>query len=98
MRDWNEGHMDNGWGLAMALGMFGLLLVLVAVVVVAVVWASRTTQTTSAPPPSTTGSQASESPGGARAILDERLARGEIEPEEYRARLEALTSGGPARP
>jgi putative membrane protein len=97
MRDWNEGHMDNGWGLAMALGMFGLLLVLVAVVVVAVVWASRTTHAASAPPPATTSGQGSDSSGGARAILDERLARGEIEPEEYRARLEALTAGGSAR-
>jgi putative membrane protein len=97
MRDWNEGHMDNGWGLAMALGMFGLLLVLVAVVVVAVVWASRTTHAASAPPPATTSGQGAEGSGGARAILDERLARGEIEPEEYRARLEALTAGGSAR-
>jgi len=29
-------------------------------------------------------------PGGARRILDERLARGEIEPEEYRRLREAL--------
>ena len=33
----------------------------------------------------------SERPGGAKAILDERLARGEITPEEYRERLELLT-------
>lgn len=29
-------------------------------------------------------------PSGARRILDERLARGEIDPAEYRQRLEAL--------
>jgi uncharacterized membrane protein len=35
----------------------------------------------------------SGSPGDARRILDERLARGEIDPEEYR-RLRDLISGG----
>jgi putative membrane protein len=36
-------------------------------------------------------------PGSARRILDERLARGEIEPEEYRRLREAL-DGSPGRP
>jgi putative membrane protein len=35
--------------------------------------------------------------GTARRILDERLARGEIEPEEYRRLREAL-DGSPGRP
>ena len=36
-------------------------------------------------------------PRGARRILDERLARGEIEPEDYRRLREAL-DGSPDRP
>ena len=36
-------------------------------------------------------------PGSARRILDERLARGEIQPEEYRRLREAL-DGTPDRP
>src|SRR6266700_5002585 len=35
-------------------------------------------------------------PGDARAILDERLARGEIDPEEYR-RLREVLDGGTGR-
>ena len=35
-------------------------------------------------------------PGGARRILDERLARGEIDAEEYR-RLREVLDGGPGR-
>lgn len=37
-------------------------------------------------------------PGGARAILDERLARGEIDPEEYRRLRETLDSGTGSSP
>jgi putative membrane protein len=36
-------------------------------------------------------------PSGARRILDERLARGEIDPEEYR-RLREVLDGAPGRP
>jgi putative membrane protein len=35
-------------------------------------------------------------PGGARRILDERLARGEIDAEEYQ-RLREVLDGGPGR-
>jgi len=37
-----------------------------------------------------------EQPGDARRILDERLARGEIDPEEYR-RLREVLDGGAGR-
>ncbi len=37
-----------------------------------------------------------QQPGGARAILDERLARGEIDAEEYR-RLHEVLDGGTDR-
>jgi putative membrane protein len=91
MRGWDDGHMDSGWGFAMALGMLGVLVLLVAVVVVAVVWATRSSHATGTPAASPTAG--TPAPGSAKQILDERLARGEIEPDEYRARLEALSSG-----
>jgi putative membrane protein len=96
VRDWNDGHMGDGWGVAMALGMIGLLVVLVAVVVIAVVWATRSTQGTSTLAPPAGGSPSGHDAPSAKSILDERLARGEIEPDEYRARLDALTSGSQA--
>ncbi len=42
------------------------------------------------------GSGGQPQPGGARRILDERLARGEIDPDEYR-RLREVLEGGPGR-
>lgn len=95
MRGWDDGHMDNGWGFVMALGMLGVLVLLVALVVVAVVWATRSSHAAATPPPAGGAGGGGGGTAGARAILDERLARGEIEPDEYRARLEALTSGSP---
>lgn len=38
-------------------------------------------------------SSSTSQPGAARRILDQRLARGEIQLEEYRARREALVAG-----
>lgn len=97
-----DGHMDNGWGLAMLLGMLGfwvLLTVAIGFAAVAVLRATRSSPTAPpAPPAVSAGTPAADSAaqGGARAgaeqILAERLARGDIEPDEYRARLAALTS------
>jgi putative membrane protein len=89
---WDDGHMDDGTGIVMVFAMVALW-VLVAV---AIFWIVRSTRT--ALPPG--GSSASRvSPGDTRSptgtaeqILAERLARGEIDPEEYRARVEALRS------
>jgi putative membrane protein len=74
---WDNGHMDAGWGLVMALGMLAVW----ALIVVAIVWFIRTG----------TGRASSTHPAGnAEQILAERLARGEIDAEDYRARLAAL--------
>jgi len=95
MTYWDNGRMDYGWGIVMMLGMLGIWVL----VTVAVVWIFRSSTTPTAtpatPPGSATGlSAADRVTGGAEQILAERLARGEIDPEEYRTRLEALTSRG----
>jgi putative membrane protein len=95
MAHWDDGHMDNGWGIVMMLGMLGIW----ALVAVAIVWIIRTTRapsaTTAMPPVPATGlTGAGGATVSAEQILAERLARGDIDPEEYRARLEALTSRG----
>lgn len=84
MNYWDNGHMDDGWGIVM---MFGMLSVWV-LIALAIVWIVRTTQTPVAPPqgPDSVGTRTAEQ------ILADRLARGEIDPEEYRARLNALSA------
>jgi putative membrane protein len=82
MMYWENEHMGAGWGFVMMLGMLAFW----ALVVVAVVWVARSTRPPTSPPP----------PGppppvaGAEQILAERLARGEIDPEEYQRRLSVL--------
>lgn len=84
--DWdngdNYGHMDNGWGIVMLLGMLGTW-VLIAI---AVVWIVRMTQATHPP------SSPHQSAANAEQILAERLARGEIDADEYKSRMTALNS------
>ncbi|MEU1230559.1 SHOCT domain-containing protein [Streptomyces sp. NPDC005828] len=73
----------NGWGwFAMSAGMvlfWGLL-------ITAVVLIFRTLDRAAGPPPR-------QGPPAAEQILGERLARGEIDEEEYRRRLSALRRG-----
>lgn len=91
----NDGHMDDGWGIAMMLTMLGIWVVLIAAILFAIVWtvrATSTTQGTSTVPPTPAAPGSGSVPGGAEQILAERLARGDIDPEEYRSRLDALTS------
>jgi len=95
MTYWDNGHMDYGWGIVMMLGMLGIWVL----VTVAIVWIFRSTSTPTAtaatPPVTTTGLSAAGSvTASAEQILAERLARGDIDPEEYKTRLEALTSRG----
>jgi putative membrane protein len=86
MDRWDNDHMDNGWGFVMVIGMLGIW----ALVAIAIWWMVRTTQTmsqvSSGTPP------VGSSTGNAAQILAERLARGEIDPEEYQARMRALSS------
>jgi putative membrane protein len=90
----NDGHMDDGWGLAMLFGMLGFGLLIALAVGLAVVWAARCTAARSqAPIEPQAGSTVRTVTAGAEQILAERMARGEIDTEEYQARLEALRTG-----
>jgi putative membrane protein len=94
MRYWDNGHMDNGWGIAMMLVMLGIW----ALIAVAVVWMVRSTRTPQVAPTAPPAASVSVSAAGsvtrsAEQILAERLARGDIEPEDYKARLDALNAG-----
>lgn len=82
MTYWDNGHMDAGWGIAMMVGM----LTFWVLVAVAIVWLVRTTTTQHAPTAPAPGSVTS----AAEQILAERLARGEIDTEDYRVRLAAM--------
>jgi putative membrane protein len=95
MWNWDYGHMDDGWGVAMMLGMLGVWVALIAAIVLAVVWAVRSTRTPQGAatlPPAVSAPGLGNVTGGAEQILAERLAGGEIDTEEYRERLDALTS------
>lgn len=78
MDDWGD-HDGSWWGWIV---MMVLMVLLVAAAVVVVV---RLTQTPSPPP--------SGSSRSAEDLLADRLARGEIDVDEYRRRLDALRSG-----
>lgn len=75
---------SNGW--MMVAGMFVMLLVVFVPLAIVLVLAFR----------GGGGSAPSAPPGRARAlqILDERLARGEITPEQYQATLDQLRGSG----
>lgn len=72
-------------------GILGLLftLAIIALVVLAIVYLARRLRTTGAPTPSAALVPA---PAPARALLDERFARGEIDADEY-GRRRALLEG-----
>lgn len=83
---WGHGY-GMGWGWLIGL----LLLLAVAALVVLVVRSF-----TSAPPGSTPHQGPPVAPRSpARAIAEERLARGEISPDEYREIVRALDEGPP---
>jgi putative membrane protein len=75
------GHMDNGAGWFLTL----LLAILLVAAIVALV-----AYTTNRAKPAAPAATRAPDEGQARRILDERLARGEIAPEEYRERRQAL--------
>jgi len=75
--DWNDGHMGGGGGV----WIFMALMMLFGVVVIGlVIWLIAR------------GGEHRTRSGleNARSILAERLARGEINPDEYRERLQQL--------
>ncbi|WP_328958747.1 SHOCT domain-containing protein [Kitasatospora purpeofusca] len=85
---WND-HGTNGWGLGlMAVGMllfWGLVVVAIVLVVRHLVQTPQHPPGTHpAPPPERTPPE---------QLLAERFARGEIDADEYRHRLDTLRSG-----
>jgi putative membrane protein len=77
-----NGYTMSGWGwLLMTMGMLGFW-ALVAVLAFALL--RRPGQPHQQPPPD------QQPRPGAEEILAERLARGELDPEEYRQRLQTL--------
>ena len=86
MRYGDYDHMNSGWGVVMVLTAVGIW-ALVVVAVVALTRATRTPGEPSAPQPRPVTS--------AEQILAERLARGDIDPEEYRSRMDALGAHRP---
>jgi putative membrane protein len=83
---------DGGWAWWQA-GLMWFAVIMLTALLILTVYALVTGITRK---PDRAGHDAPR-PGGARRILDERLARGEIEPEEYRRLREAL-DGSPGRP
>ena len=86
----DHGH-DGGWGWGGWLLMSLTMLAFLALVAwgVFLVWRST------AHPRSGGSEHQSPARQPPEEILAERLARGEIDADEYRARLDALRSGGP---
>ncbi|GLW57437.1 SHOCT domain-containing protein [Kitasatospora phosalacinea] len=84
MMYWDD-HGMNGWGVGLMVFTTLLFLgLLVAAAVVLFRYAGRSAQQ---PPPAP---RPPEQRSGPEQVLAERLARGEIDPEEYRLRLRAL--------
>jgi len=77
--DHMDGGNNGGW-----IAMLVILILLIALAVVAV-WFFVTNAR-----PQTGGAPSQSLRPGAADLLDERLARGEISPDEYRERLAAL--------
>ncbi|MQS17792.1 hypothetical protein F7Q99_37790 [Streptomyces kaniharaensis] len=99
MRHWHgfgHGHGLSGWGIGvMAIGLFLVAAVLVLAAIALFRYVSRS------PRPVPPGGPAAAVPGGPKAwapgptpeqVLAERFARGEIDAEEYRLRLDTLRS------
>ena len=76
--DWHHGDIGTGWWIVMMLAM----VVFWVAVIAGIVWLVRTAAAGATP-----------RPVSARERLDERLANGEIEIDEYQARLAALDAG-----
>lgn len=96
MGHWSEAHMDDGWGLAMLLVMLGFGALIALALGAALVWSSRFSRAHVAPSVGAFGVSAVRGDTAeAEQILAVRLARGEIDTEEYRARVDLLRTTGP---
>ena len=83
---WNE-RFNDGWGAQHIIGM-----VLMALFVVSVVWliVSFVRKNASSAAPAAAAAVAASPTKSAEQILAERLATGDIDPADYKARLDAL--------
>ena len=83
---WHHGDIGTGWWIVMMIGMLAFWVL----VIVGIVWLVRN---------AAAGGGAVKR-ASAREVLDERLARGEIDIDEYDRRLAALTrtDGAPVPP
>ena len=80
-------HVDNGWGAGWIVMLVMMLIFIV--LAVAVIWFLM------GGPRRVGGTAAAQAPRlTAEQLLADRLARGEIDPDEYRARLAALREHG----
>ncbi|HAJ16711.1 MAG TPA: hypothetical protein DCL57_01180 [Microbacterium sp.] len=89
--------MWPGYGMGLGLGWLWVVLVLVGfalLIYVAIRVGTRSPDATGAPP-TPAGPQSGTPAGGeaARRILEERLARGEIDVDEVTERMRALSDG-----
>jgi putative membrane protein len=83
MMDWYD-HGGSGWGGWLLMSLMMLLFWGAIVVAVVALWRSgRRDERTSGSP----------LPPDARQLLDERFARGEIDPDDYARRRELLDAG-----
>ena len=82
----------GGWAWWQA----GLMWIVMIAFWALLIWAIYALITNVTRRPGQPGSGGQPQPGDARRILDERLARGEIDPDEYR-RLREVLEGGPGR-
>lgn len=82
--DWND-RIHDGWGAQHIIGMVLMALFVVSVIWLIVSWTRKNARALIAP------SAAAVSPTKtAEEILAERLAKGEIDPADYKARLDVL--------
>jgi putative membrane protein len=88
---WDNDHMDSGWSVLMMLGM----LVFWTALVIAIVWALYSTRSSNVPGAGSRTSDVGGTGGDPEDILAIRLARGEIDAEEYKNRLDVLRSARP---
>jgi len=79
---WDTDHMDSGWSVLMMLGM----LVFWTALVVAIVWAGYSARSSNVPGPGSPASGVVAVGGAPETILSE------IDPEEYKSRLDVLRS------
>ena len=87
-RDASDMYWDHmtGWGWMMML----LWTIVLVVLAVGMIWAILTTSRGSSVQGTGTSSSTPDAPLSARELLDQRLARGEIDTEEYQQRRSAL--------